>query len=79
LGQRLKSTTVQSVRVRQQATQKFPGMRCRAISAQFMANGVIALFELTLQDDEIRVAQERHHRLVPASELDESAIKAYKD
>jgi len=59
--------------------QKFPGMRCRAISAQFMADGVVALFELTLQDDEIRVAQERHYRLVPASELDTSAIRAYND
>jgi hypothetical protein len=59
--------------------QKFPGMRCRAISAQFMADGVVALFELTLQDDEIRVAQERHYRLVPASELDASAIRAYSD
>jgi hypothetical protein len=59
--------------------QKFPGMRCRAISAQFMTDGVVALFELTLQDDEIRVAQERHYRLVPASELDASAIRAYSD
>jgi hypothetical protein len=59
--------------------QKFPGMRCRAISAQFMADGVVALFELTLQDDEIRVSQERHYRLVPASELDASAIRAYND
>jgi hypothetical protein len=59
--------------------QKFPGMRCRAVSAQFMADGVVALFELTLQDDEIRVAQERHYRLVPANELDASAIRAYND
>lgn len=59
--------------------QKFAGMRCRAVSAQFMADGVVALFELTLQDDEIRVAQERHYRLVPAHELDASAIRAYSD
>jgi hypothetical protein len=59
--------------------QRFPGMRCRAVSAQFMADGVIALFELTLQDDEIRVAQERHYRLVLASELDGSAIRAYSE
>lgn len=35
--------------------QKFPGMRCRAIAAQFMDGGVVALFELTLQDDEVKV------------------------
>lgn len=58
--------------------QKFPGMRCRAISAQFMDAGVIALFELTLQDDEVRVLDERHYKLVPAGELDPVSIRAYR-
>lgn len=57
--------------------QKFPGMRCRAVSAQFMADQSIALFELTLQNSEIRVVQERHYRLLPASELDQTAIRNY--
>ncbi|MBP3124848.1 hypothetical protein [Thalassospira sp. ER-Se-21-Dark] len=61
------------------ATQKFPGMRCRAVSAQFMAGGVIALFELKVQNDEIRIAQERHYKLVPSSEMDRSAIIQYQD
>lgn len=59
--------------------QKFPGMRCRAIAAQFMADELIALFELTLQDDEIRVVEERHYRLVPHDRLDRNAIRAYRD
>jgi hypothetical protein len=59
--------------------QKFPGVRCRAISAQFMDGGVVALFELTLQDDEIRVVDERHYRLVPADQLDRDAIRNYKE
>ena len=59
------------------AEQKFPGMRCRAIAAQFMKDRAIALFELTLQDDEIRVVEERHYRLVPADSLDENAIRDY--
>lgn len=59
--------------------QRFPGMRCRAVSAQFMADQSIALFELTLQDSEVRVVQERHYRLLPANELDQSAIKDYRD
>jgi hypothetical protein len=58
--------------------QKFPGMRCRAVSAQFMADQSIALFELTMQDSEVRVVQERHYRLVPASELDQTAIRNYR-
>ena len=58
---------------------KFPGMRCRAIAAQFMENEVIALFELTLQEDEIKVVEERHYRLVPAKNLDRDAIRDYRD
>ena len=58
---------------------KFPEMRCRAIAAQFMENQVIALFELTLQDDEIKVIEERHYRLVPAKKLDRNAIRNYRD
>ena len=57
--------------------QKFPGMRCRAIAAQFMDDHVVALFELTLQDEEIKVVEERHYRLVPVDELDRDAIRNY--
>lgn len=59
--------------------ERFPGMRCRAVSAQFMAGEVIALFELTLQDGEIKVVEERHYMLVPADKLDRQAIRAYRD
>ncbi|GAB4360996.1 MAG: hypothetical protein Kow00114_15160 [Kiloniellaceae bacterium] len=59
--------------------EKFPGMRCRAISAQFMEDRVVALFELTLQDDEIKVVEERHYRLVPARKIDQGAIRNYRD
>jgi len=59
--------------------QKFPGMRCRAIAAQFMEDGVIALFELTLQDGEVKVVEERHYQLVPADKLDQAAIRNYRE
>ena len=59
--------------------ERFPGMRCRAVAAQFMDDRMIALFELTLQDDEIKVAEERHYRLVPAKKLDQEAIRDYQD
>jgi len=58
---------------------KFPGMRCRAIAAQFMDDNIIALFELTLQNDEIKVVEERHYRLVPAKSLNREAIIDYRD
>ncbi len=58
---------------------KFPEMRCRAIAAQFMDDGVIALFELTLQDEEIKVVEEKHYKLVPARDLDQRALTDYRD
>jgi len=59
--------------------EKFPGMRCRAVSAQFMDEDLVALFELTLQDGEIKVVEERHYKLVPAKALDQDAIRNYRD
>ncbi|MBN9244296.1 MAG: endonuclease [Mesorhizobium sp.] len=58
--------------------QRFTGLRCRAISAQFMSNERIAMFELAVQDDTIVVAEERHYKLVPATQLDASEIQNYR-
>jgi hypothetical protein len=61
------------------SAEKFPGVKCKAISVQFMADKVIALFELTIENDEVKVVEERHYRLVPADELDKSAIVSYRN
>ena len=66
--------TAQDIRY---CAQKFSGMRCRSIAAQFMADDIVALFELTLKGDEVKVIDEKHYRLVPASELDAKAIRNY--
>jgi len=60
------------------AEQKFPGMRCRSVSAQFMSDGIVALFELALDDGQVKVVEERHYKLVPAAELDRQAVIAYR-
>jgi hypothetical protein len=60
------------------AAQQFPGLRCRPIAAQFMDEKVIALFELTLQGDEVKVVDEKHYRLIPADEIDKLSIRAYR-
>ena len=67
--------TTQDIRF---AEQKFEGMRCRAIAAQFMEDRVVALFELTLQGDGIKIKDEQHYRLVPADELSHDAIRDYR-
>lgn len=45
------------------AEENFPNMQCRAIAAQFMAGDVVALFELTIQDEEIRMGDMKDYRL----------------
>lgn len=58
-------------------TEKFPGLICRAISAQFMEGDLIALFELTLQDGVIKVVDEAHYRLVPSDQISREELQAY--
>lgn len=57
--------------------EKFPNLICRSISAQFMADDLIAMFELTQEVDEIKVVEEKHYRLVPADQIGPADLKAY--
>ena len=57
--------------------EKFPNLICRALSAQFMTKDLIAMFELTQEDDEIKVVDEKHYRLVPSDQISPSDLKAY--
>jgi hypothetical protein len=57
--------------------EKYPALSCRPISAQFMPDGVIAMFELTLQRGEVKVVEERHYRLVPSSEIADEDLQRY--
>lgn len=58
--------------------QKFSSLRCRAISAQFMDNDRIALFELAMVDDEIRIIDERHYVLVPSESISDAELAEYR-
>ena len=57
--------------------EKWPHMVCRPVSAQFGADGRIALFELALQDDQVRVRREAHYKLVPAKDVTASDLQGY--
>jgi len=48
---------------------KFPNLVARPIAAQFMADDVVALFELTVQDAEMVVVREQHYKLVRSDEI----------
>ncbi|WP_206781708.1 hypothetical protein, partial [Klebsiella pneumoniae] len=53
-------------------------LRCRAISAQFVSSDLIALFELKIDEGQVKLIEERHYKLVPVKELDSSDISNYR-
>ena len=59
--------------------EKFPNLVTRAVSTQFMEDDLIALFELTIQDEQIKVVQERHYRLVSGSEIEKADLLQYRE
>jgi hypothetical protein len=58
--------------------QRFSGMKTRAISAQFLSDDVVAMFELTVARDIVKVVEERHYKLVAADNLDQKALRNYR-
>ena len=59
--------------------EKFPELVCRAISAQFMDDSRIALFELCVdQDGLVKTVNERHYCLVPADQIDSNDRYSYR-
>jgi hypothetical protein len=57
---------------------KFPDLVCRAVSAQFMESGTIAMFEMALVEDEIKVVREKQYLLVPSAMLSSEDLKRYR-
>ncbi len=49
----------------------------RAVSAQFLADDTIALFETSFDGDEVAIVNERHYKLARAEEIAESDLKLY--
>ncbi len=50
----------------------------RPVSAQFMADDTIALFELTFDGNDVSIARERHYRLTEAKEIKAKDLAAYR-
>lgn len=57
--------------------QKFESLICRPVSAQFMSNGRIAMFELTVEGDEVKVVDEKHYQLLPAINISVEDLRSY--
>ncbi|MGN6534536.1 MAG: endonuclease, partial [Mesorhizobium sp.] len=50
----------------------------RTVSAQFMEEDVIAMFELSFDGDEVSIVREKHYRLVPSSQIGAADLANYK-
>lgn len=58
--------------------EKWPDMIARPVAAQFAADGLIALFELAVQDDEVRLAREAHYSLVAGADITAEDLALYR-
>ena len=70
-------STVQTRQDMACCAEKFPQLLCRAISAQFVEDNLIAMFELGVFGEEIRIVEERHYRLVPADQITGDDLRTY--
>jgi hypothetical protein len=57
---------------------KFPHLVCRSIAAQWMDNGLIALFEFESMADDIKVSAEKHYRLAKPEDLTNGELESYR-
>jgi len=58
---------------------KFPDLICRPVSAQFMDDNIIALFELMVENGNALIVEERHYRLVPSDQIDAATKLHYAE
>lgn len=56
---------------------KFQGLIPRPISAQFMPDESISMFELTISEGQVKIIDEKHYRLVPATEISPDELQKY--
>ena len=57
--------------------EKFPDLVCRSVSTQFVHDDLIAMFELTMVGDEVKIVAEQHYRLVQADRITPDDLKSY--
>lgn len=53
---------------------RFPLLIARPIAVQFMADGAVAMMEVSFDDEHAKVVEERHYRLVSSHELSDEEL-----
>lgn len=57
---------------------RFRHLVCKPVAAQFLENDLIVLFALEQHAEGLRIASEKHYRLVPPEEISPEELEAYK-
>jgi DNA (cytosine-5)-methyltransferase 1 len=58
--------------------ERYPNLECRVVAVQAVEGDAIAMFELTLQDDDVRVRDERHYKLVPQDQISVKDLQEFR-
>lgn len=70
---------VQSIQDIACCREKFPQLTCRPVSAQFMPDETIAMFEMREEKDGLpRIAEEKHYSLVPFGDIETADLERYR-
>jgi hypothetical protein len=56
---------------------RFPSLSCRPVSVHVLSDTRIVLFELALDNGELRIVDQKHYLLVPASEISPADLRRY--
>jgi len=58
--------------------EKYPELICKSVSAQFINDTEIALFDLIVEDEMIKIVDEKHYKLVGKGDLDSAELLRLK-
>ena len=57
---------------------KLPSLICRPVGVHMMKADVVALLEFDQNDDDIRIVEEKHYRLVPPDDVSDEDLMRYR-
>jgi hypothetical protein len=57
--------------------EKFPHLLCRAVSVHLLEDNRLAMFELTMEGEDVRIIDQKHYVLVPAKDITTEDLRRY--
>jgi len=57
--------------------EKFPHLLCRAVSVHLLKDDRLAMFELTMDGEDVRIIDQKHYVLVPAKDITAEDLRRY--